>query len=251
MAKILIINDNGIVRDALAVFLSRNGHEVLLSKDGFEGLSVFSDSKPDLVILDRNLPHMTGSQVLDEIKKTSPKTPVIILTSHDSPVDAERYLKNGATAFLSKADGLSLVITEVQKILGETEEEQSSSAEKILIVDDEESIVKMLKRFLLTKKFEVSVAFDGLSALDVYKKEQPNLILLDIGLPGKNGLEVLKELKSFDENALIIMVTGNADAEIGRECLKVGAADYIAKPINLAALDRSVKTILYMNKIGQ
>ncbi|MBU2530076.1 MAG: response regulator [Elusimicrobia bacterium] len=250
MAKILIVDDNGIVRDALAVFLSRNGHEVLLAVDGAEGLSVFGDSRPDLVILDRNIPHMTGSQVLAEIKRISPETPVIILTSHDSEADGKRYLENGATAFLSKAEGLSLVITEVKKILGETAISADLS-EKILIVDDEESIVKMLTRFLLTKGFEVLAALDGLSALDIYKKDRPNLVLLDIALPGKNGLEVLQELKSFDEDALVIMVTGNADAEVGRECLKAGAADYIAKPINLAALDRSIKTILYMNRVEE
>ncbi|MCK5358179.1 MAG: response regulator [Elusimicrobiales bacterium] len=251
MAKILIIDDNGIVRDALAVFLSRKGHEVLLSKDGASGLSVFNDSAPELVILDRNIPNMTGSQVLAEIKKTSPETPVIILTAHDSEADAERYLKNGATSFISKVEGLSRVIGEVGKILGEDDQEIINSTEKILIIDDEESLVKMLKRFLLTKNFEVLAAFDGLSALDIYKKDRPSLVLLDIGLPGKNGLEVLKELKSFDEDALIIMVTGNDDVEIGRECLKAGAADYIAKPINLAALDRSIKTILYMNRIEE
>ena len=135
--------------------------------------------------------------------------------------------------------------------MGESYEESTGSSEQILIVDDEESIVKMLKRFILTKNFEVLTAFDGLSALEIYKKDKPNLVLLDIGLPGKSGLQVLKELKSFDEDALIIMVTGNDDAEIGRECLKAGAADYIAKPINLATLDRSIKTMLYMNRVEE
>ncbi|MEA3306285.1 MAG: response regulator [Elusimicrobiota bacterium] len=246
MAKILIIDDNGIVRDALESFLSRKGYEVLSAPDGTGGLAAFKDSRPDLVILDRNIPNMSGSQVFAEIKKISSEIPVIILTAYDSFSASERYLKEGAVAFISKAEGLSPVIHEVEKILGETVE-KSAENDKILIIDDEEAMLKMLKRFLLTKNCKVLTALDGLGGLEIYKKDKPALVLLDIGLPGKNGLEVLKDLKEFDESASVIMVTGNEDIEIGRECLKAGAADYISKPINFSVLERSIKTILYMN----
>ncbi|MCK5583722.1 MAG: response regulator, partial [Elusimicrobiales bacterium] len=146
-----------------------------------------------------------------------------------------------------KADGLSGVIAEVGKILGESRGKNKDAAE-ILIVDDEEFMDKMLKKFLLTKNFKVLSAVDGLSGFNMYKKHQPNLVLLDICLPDKSGLEVLKDLKSFDGNAAIIMVTGNEDAETGRQCLKAGAADYISKPINLLTLERGIKTILYVKQ---
>ncbi len=248
MAKILIIDDDGIVRDALVIFLSKKNHEVLLSGDGINGLLIFKNSKPDLVILDRNIPNMTGSRVLAEMKKISPKIPIIILTAYDSDTDAENYLNSGAASFLSKGEGLSSVIKEVEKILGASGEGNKSSVEKILIVDDDKSMIKMLARFLLSKDFEVLSSFDGVSGIDMYKKHKPNLVLLDIGLPDKSGLEVLKDLKSFDDDAAIIMVTGNDDADIGRQCLKAGAVDYISKPINLSTLERSIKTILYINK---
>ncbi len=247
MAKILIIDDNGIVREALENFLSGKGYEVSSSADGAAGLAVFKDLNPDLVILDRNIPNMSGSEVFAQIKKLSPEVPIIILTAYDSFSATERYLKDGAAAFISKAEGISPVIGEVEKILG-SDAVKTDSSEKILIVDDEESIVRMLKRFLLIKGFEVFEAFDGPQAIDIYKKKKPDIVLLDIALPGKNGLEVLEALKSCDADVSVIMVTGNEDAELGRRCLKNGAADYISKPINLAVLERSVKAILYMRQ---
>lgn len=118
MAKILIIDDNGIVSDALTVFLTRAGHEVQSAADGLSGLRVFKSSQPDLVVLDRDLPGLRGSEVLAKIRETDTLTKVLILTGFDAPEDMEQYLKSGATAFLSKGDGLSNVLVEIDVLLG-------------------------------------------------------------------------------------------------------------------------------------
>lgn len=248
MAKILVIDDDGIVRDALSVFLLRKGYEVLLAEDGVSGLRVFKKSKPDLVILDRNMPNMTGSEVFAEIKKIAPQIPVIILTAYDYGKDAEKYLKNGAAAFLSKGDGLSLVISEVDRVLGGGHVDSTERKDKVLVIDDEEFMAKMLTRFLSTRNYESLMALDGKSGVALYKKHKPAMVLLDVIMPNKDGLEVMKEIKSFDADAIIVMVTGNNDIEIGRQCLESGAADYISKPINLAVLERAVKTLVFMRK---
>ena len=251
MAKILVIDNDGIVRDALSVFLSRKGHEVLLAEDGASGLRIFKTSKPAVVILDRNMPNMTGSEVFAEIKKIAPQIPIIILTAYDYGKDAERYLKDGAAAFLSKGDGLSLVISEVDRILGAEQMEpltERKNKVKVLVIDDEEFMAKMLVRFLSTRGYDPLMALDGKSGIALYKRHKPVLVLLDISMPDKDGLEVMEEIKTFDADAIIVMVTGNNDIEIGRQCLEGGAADYISKPINLAVLERTVKTLIFMCK---
>ena len=118
MAKILIIDDDGIVRDALTVFLTRAGHEVQSAEDGISGLRIFKSSQPDLVVLDRDLPGLRGSSVLAKIRETDTLTKVLILTGFDAPEDVEQYLKSGATAFLSKGDGLSNVLAQIDILLG-------------------------------------------------------------------------------------------------------------------------------------
>ncbi len=119
MAKILIIDDNKIVKDALKKILAARGHEIEVVTDGLNGLLMFKNYKPDLVILDRNIPTLTGSQVLQKIRQIDLKTPVIILTGYDEEEDKKKYLSMGATSFLSKAEGLSPVEEEVKRILSE------------------------------------------------------------------------------------------------------------------------------------
>src|SRR3989339_635506 len=102
MAKILIIDDDAIVRDALMVFLTRSGHDVEIAADGVNGLIVFKSCLPDLVILDRDLPGLSGSEVMSGILAIGRKTQIVILTGYDNIEDADQYLNSGATAFLSK-----------------------------------------------------------------------------------------------------------------------------------------------------
>lgn len=117
MAKILVIDDNKIVKDALSKILSGMGHEVEVVTDGINGLLIFKNYKPDLVILDRNIPGLTGSQVLKKIREADSGTPVVILTGYDDEEDRDKYLSMGATAFLSKGEGLSQVQSEVERLL--------------------------------------------------------------------------------------------------------------------------------------
>jgi DNA-binding response OmpR family regulator len=113
---------------------------------------------------------------------------------------------------------------------------ESTSCPKILIVDDE---VKMC--FTLTKLFELShysvaVAHNGLEALDKVDSFQPHCILLDIRMPQMNGVEVLKRVKQEHPEIVVIMTTAVVTEESREECLKIGAADYLIKPIDFKEL---------------
>ncbi len=108
---------------------------------------------------------------------------------------------------------------------------------KILIVEDEEVLRRVLQEKLEKEKFEVEFAVDGEGVLSFVKKIRPNLILLDIILPKKNGLEVLKELKSDPEvkNIPVIVMSSIAEDESIKKALVLGAVDYLVKaqhPIN-------------------
>jgi DNA-binding NarL/FixJ family response regulator len=117
MALILVIDDDGVARDAFRTFLSRKGHEVAAAADGREGVRLFRERVPDLVILDRNLPELSGSGVFAAIRELSAETPVLVVSGYDAPEDADRYMKMGAAGFLSKGDGLAPVLEAVDGIL--------------------------------------------------------------------------------------------------------------------------------------
>lgn len=148
MAKILVIDDDGIARDAISVFLSRQGHTVLAAVDGIAGVEMFKSSGADLIILDRDLPGLSGSGVFARIREISPDTPVLVLSGYDAPEDVEKYLRNGASAFLSKADGLSNVLPRVEKLLGGggAPHVPASERPRLLVAEDDEQVRAALAR---------------------------------------------------------------------------------------------------------
>ena len=111
---------------------------------------------------------------------------------------------------------------------------------RILVVDDEPDAVELLQEFLEAKGYEVLTATSGEEALRTVREERPHLILLDVRMPGMNGLEVLRHVRQIDQEAGVIMVTAVSEEETGREALALGAFDYIVKPLDLAYLERSL-----------
>lgn len=108
---------------------------------------------------------------------------------------------------------------------------------RILVVDDEMNVIRLLEKFLISKEYEVFTAADGPTAVDKVKKLKPQIVLLDVLMPGMNGVDVLREIKEAEPDTSVIMVTAVGDEEIARDCLKLGAFDYITKPINLDYLE--------------
>ncbi len=115
---------------------------------------------------------------------------------------------------------------------------------KLLLVDDESQIVEFLSNFLQRKHIQVYQATNSDKALHIFRKEAPNLILLDINMPGLDGFELLKIIRKEDKNVKIIMVTGNEDKASMKESLQLGADDYISKPLDLKDLHKRVSEIL-------
>lgn len=107
----------------------------------------------------------------------------------------------------------------------------------VLAVDDTPENIDVVKG-LLTSKFIIKAAVNGMMALKIVEKQPPDLILLDIRMPGMDGFEVCRKLKENDASAAIpvIFLTGESDAETEADALAAGAAGFITKPIDPATL---------------
>ena len=112
---------------------------------------------------------------------------------------------------------------------------------KILVVDDEHDICDFVKNFFQERGYEVLTALGGEEALAITKAEKPELILLDIKMKGMDGIATLKHLKELDKNQKVIMVTALEDRERMDEACKLGACDYITKPLVLDYLEQAVE----------
>ncbi len=111
---------------------------------------------------------------------------------------------------------------------------------KILVVDDEVEVVRLLKDFLTSKGYEVATALNGVEALAKVREMKPDIVLLDIIMPGMGGIDTLKEIKKIDPTIAVIMVTAVVDEELANRAVKLGAFDYITKPINIDYLETCV-----------
>lgn len=108
---------------------------------------------------------------------------------------------------------------------------------KILVVDDDPTVVRVLKEFLEQKGHKILTASNGMEAIEQVRTENPKLVLLDIYMPGSTGLQVLQEIKAYDKNIAVIMITAETDEAVGRTALQMGAFDYIIKPFDLAHVE--------------
>ena len=119
----------------------------------------------------------------------------------------------------------------------------------ILVVDDETSILQSLEGILTDEGFEVVIAESGLEALEKVQEEMPDLVLLDIWMPGLDGIETLEKIKALYPTLQVIMMSGHGNIETAVKSTKVGAYDYIEKPLSLEKLLLSINNALAHSRL--
>ncbi len=115
---------------------------------------------------------------------------------------------------------------------------------KVLIVDDEESVVQSIAGVLEDEGFEVAQAKGGEEAIKAFQEEEPDVTLLDIWMPGMDGIEVLKRIKGMAPDCQVIMISGHATISTAMTSVKLGAFDFLEKPLSLDALLMTVRRAL-------
>ena len=111
-----------------------------------------------------------------------------------------------------------------------------AEAPKVMLVDDEIEFVETLVKRLKKRKLDVTSAGSGEDALGLLEKEGADVVVLDVKMPGMDGIDVLKEIKSRHPLVEVIMLTGHANVEVAIEGMKLGAFDYLMKPMDIDEL---------------
>ncbi|MFH0852241.1 MAG: response regulator [bacterium] len=254
MKKILIIEDEKVLLEVLQKKLTSEGFQVDIAQDGDEGILKMKADKPDLVLLDIIMPKKDGFEVLAAMQQSEELSdiPVVIISNSGQPVEIDKALKMGVRDYLVKTEFDPEEVSEkVVKILGEAsaapgkkiaytetkpqgkKPNNGTPGNKILIVEDDKFLRDLIMKKLKTENFETVFAVDGDEALKKVKEEKPALILLDLILPGIDGFEVLKRLKSDVSESIKnipVIILSN-----------LGQRDDVEKGINLGAVDFLIK----------
>jgi DNA-binding NtrC family response regulator len=123
------------------------------------------------------------------------------------------------------------------------------SQEKILVVDDELFIRELLFEFLTREDYEVVLADCGEKAVELIKSQPVEVALIDLKMPGIDGIETLKKIKETNPNTPSIIMTGYPTLESSIEALRCGAYDYVMKPFKLNELKSSLEKALHESKL--
>lgn len=133
MAKLLIVDDERVIRENLKALFEDEGYEVVLAANGVKAVEKFVDEKPDLILMDVMMPRMSGFAAIKKIREIDERTPVVFLTAKDSDADEMHALALGAHDFISKSDECGVLLLRVRRALERTVEIVSAKCEDIVL----------------------------------------------------------------------------------------------------------------------
>lgn len=259
MALILIANADHKFSDILRRVLHSYGWEGVMARTGEEALRLFHERSPALVLLDLGLLGKPGLEVLTEIRSQAPHLPVVICGGESSLDIEDRVRQLGVSDVLRRGLRMDIIMQAVQSALSiashpghsvlplaAPSNNKGNAPASILIVDDEPEIGLMVGEFLRRRGYQTQTAVNGEQALGLIRANAPDLVLLDIYMPGINGIEVLRRIQQTNPSIGVIMLTASQEDALLQTALDIGAFDVLCKPVNLDQLELAVTVKLAM-----
>lgn len=257
--RILIVDDHPSTAATLARALGQLGSaaEVISATNGSEALEKVKDKGVDILITDMIMPEMTGLELIEKLRDHPGGKPsrTYLVTAYDVPglkVTASRLKVNEVLIKPIRPERIYQIISrDIEEMKQSTQPLKNAGPEKrkfkILVADDRPDNLTLLARYLEYEGYDHVEAKDGEEALIKAQDETPDLILLDVDMPKKNGFAVLEEIRS-NENLkhipIIILTAARLDSADVQEGLNLGADDYITKPFDRRELMARIRTKL-------
>jgi DNA-binding response OmpR family regulator len=260
---VLIVDDDKDVLRGLSLRLKAYGYNVVFAADGISAISMAREEEPEVIILDLGLPAGDGFSVMERLASLPPvaNIPIVVLTARDVSNNKDRAVNAGAKAFLQKPVDNDELLATIKKVLGENGKHNEGkeiaaekgrtymSGQKILIVDDDKDVLRGLGVRLEAYGFNVVFATDGISAISTARKEEPEVIILDLGLPAGDGFSVMERLTSLLPVAdiPIIILTARDISGNKERALQAGAQAFLQKPVDNDVLLETIRKVLLDN----
>jgi CheY-like chemotaxis protein len=202
------------------------------------------------------MPEMDGLTVLKEIRAYDPHAPVIILGGGATEEQENQARGLRVTDFIRKGLSLDVLVECVNRVVQLPAKSVpavpgvagsaavADTGETILVVDDEPLVRDLLVQFLSLRGYRALGVKDGAEALSMVEQAPPDLILLDLLMPGMEGVEVLRQLRQREYTGGVIIITGSHDEECLDEAWALHPQEVIGKPIDLERLLTSIQLVL-------
>ncbi|MCM8780446.1 MAG: response regulator [Candidatus Omnitrophica bacterium] len=249
MAKILIVDDEVNVRELLRKGLTNAGYEVVSVPSAEQTLEIIFKEPFDLLLLDVRLSSReSGISLLKRIRHYRSDIPIVIYSGALTPELEIEARQAGANEVLSKDMDILQLVAQIRRIVRGKDrlfnKAPLSKDKTILIVDDEEGIRRILSEFFRRKGYKTIEAQDGQQALDIVRSQEVSVVLLDIQMPGMDGLTTLTRLLEINPRLGVVMATGVQDEDKVRRAIELGAYGYVLKPFDFLYLELVVMSKL-------
>lgn len=270
MKKILVIEDDEFLGNGILERLQKEGYIVEIETDGQIGLNKISEFLPDLVLMDMMLPSLNGYEILEakNANSTIKDIPVIVISNSGQEVEINKIKSLGVKDYIVKVQfSPKEVVDKVDTFLRpidftkhvaveKTDNETTQSSIrgkrfeglKILVVEDDAFLGDLLTRKIMKEGAEIHHSLSGEDALSTLKTFKPDLITLDIVLPGMSGLEALKEIKNNQElkNIPVVILSNLSQKEDATKAMNFGAKDFLVKSLyTLEEIVEKLRAILH------
>ena len=256
MSTLLVIDDDRLHCDLLEVALARQGYQVSTATSGRMGVILFRQLRPLVTLIDLRMPEMDGLEVLKEIRTLDPCAGVIVLGGGATEEQENQARQLRVTDFLRKGLSLDVLIGAVHRAAQQSRRQVSSMpvasaqeleqapVEQIVVADDDVMARDLLVRFLSLRGYHVRAAKDGAEALRLISESAPDLLILDLVMPEKNGVEVLQALKERDYAGRTIILSGHQNDALLAEAWSLGPQEVLEKPIDLERALMAIQLVM-------
>jgi len=258
--RVLIADDDADVREVLVESFRDAGFDVLQAANGLEALLCVKRDRPDAVVLDLMMPRLGGVEALKRIHAFNPGIRALVVTGAiDSELHRQATLAGAAGVFAKPVSAATLVAALAgpapspapQRAAPTPAPAAPSGAptNRVLVVDDNPEVRAMLEDVLTSLGYATRTAADGATAVRAVLTEAPDVVLLDVYMPGLSGVGALPTIVALAPNAKVIMISGAANEDVLKRSLAFGAHDYVTKPFEISSLSRALETALAMRRL--
>jgi len=244
LPRILLVDDEPEVLEILNEYLAEQGFAVRTAMEGNEALVEAKRWTPKAVLLDVMMPKIGGLEILERMRQINPGIVVILMSGQSSAIEVLAAAGLRVAGTFPKPLNLPEVLATLEqagvvpaKIQNGDDDGPARPRGDIVIVDDEPDVREVLAEYLELKGFDVRQASSGEEGLEKVAESCPDVVLLDLGLPGLSGVETLRRLRSDNPATCVIVVSGNQDQDLAQKVLAMGAADYVPKPVDFGYLE--------------
>jgi PAS domain S-box-containing protein len=256
--KLMTIEDNELDAEQITTYLKSLGLDNTIHPVARGAVEVAVARRPKMILLDLHLPDGSGLDVLAKLQadERTQAIPVIVIALDERRSEAAEL---GAVGYLLKPFTLEELRKELERAAGLTQptapvlvSAPKSAIPVVMIADDNEIILETLTEYLRAQHFHVVAAHSGFELLERVTEFYPDILLVDIQMPGMDGMETIRRLRAHPEGVIatvpIIAVTALAMAGDRDKILSIGANEYMSKPISLLQLSQTIARFLAQNK---